>query len=362
MTTRRTFLASLLAASASPAVGWAAVGNPAYLAAARRTDGSFELAGLGADGAEAFRVDLPARGHAACAHPTRAEAVGFARRPGTFALVLDCATGAVLHRLVPPEGHQFNGHGSFSADGSVLFTAEQMAEDSAGRIGLWDVAEGYARMGQIDSHGVGPHDVRLMPDGRTLVIANGGIQTDKWDRAKLNTDTMQPNLSYLSLDGTLQEQVVLEPELHQNSIRHLALRADGLVGFAMQWEGEPGAATPLLGLHRQGQAVQLCEAPLADELTMDGYAGSIAFSGRGDEIAITSPRGGRLHRFGADGAFLGAVSRTDVCGLASHDGGYMASDGLGGLLIVGARDGVARPLRRADVAWDNHLIALQNPL
>lgn len=356
MTTRRTFLASLLAASAVPGVGWAAVGSPAYLAAAREPDGQFALYGLDVQGAVTFRVPLPARGHAGAGHPTRAEAVAFARRPGGFALVLDCASGAVVHRLTPPAGRQFNGHGVYIQDGAYLLTSEQRSEDSEGVIGLWNVEAGYQREGEMASGGIGPHEIRLMPDGLHVVVANGGIATDPTDRTKLNIPTMRPNLTYLDLDGALVEQVELAPELWKNSIRHLAVRGDGLVGFAMQWQGEAGAATPLLGLHRVGHSPVLAQAPLADELTMRGYAGSIAFSGDGREIAITSPRGGRVHRFSADGAFLGPVSRADVCGLAALQDGFLASDGLGGLMAVGPEGTTL--LGRVDCAWDNHLVTL----
>jgi len=167
---------------------------------------------------------------------------------------------------------------------------------------------------------------------------------------------MRPNLTYLTLSGRVQDQVELETELRQNSIRHLAVRQDGLVGFAMQWEGAQGAAPPLLGLHRSGDIAVLAAARLGDELAMLGYAGSVSFSGDGREIAITSPRGGRLHRFSDDGAFLGVVSRTDVCGLAPMGSGYFASDGLGGLMsVVGTRQ---TPLTRTECAWDNHIVAL----
>lgn len=355
MATRRGFLAGLVAASAVPRLGWAAVGSPAYLAAAKRPDGSYSLHGLTSAGSETFSVPLPARGHAACGHPTRAEAIGFARRPGTFALVIDCPTGTVVRELTAPEGRQFNGHGAFSADGALLFTSEQMADGSEGRIGVWDTRD-YARIDEVPSHGIGPHEIRLMPDGETLVIANGGIETDGWDREKLNLTTMRPNLTYLGTDGRHLESLELDPDLHQNSIRHLAIRADGLVAFAMQWEGEANAALPLLGLHRRGEAVILAEAPLADELLMQGYAGSIAFAGSGEEVAITSPKGGRVHRFSADGAFLGAVSRTDVCGLAPLGAGYFATDGLGGLIAVTPEG--PKALGKAGVAWDNHLVSL----
>ncbi len=218
------------------------------------------------------------------------------------------------------------------------------------------MASGYTRIGEFATHGIGPHDARLMPDGRTLVVANGGIETDAGDRNKLNIPEMQPSLVYLSLAGELLEEVRLDPELHFNSIRHLALRVDGLVGFAMQWEGAPGMAWPLLGLHRRGAAPVLAEAPLSDELAMKDYAGSIAFSADGSEIAITSPWGGRLHRFTPEGQFIAAQARADVCGLAAHPEGLLASDGFGGLILIGA-DG-ARPLARHDLSWDNHIVAL----
>jgi hypothetical protein len=352
---RRGFLASLLAAGAAPRLGWAAVGNPSYLAAAQEPDGGFALYGIDRHGGSTFRVPLPARGHAGAGHPTIAEAVAFARRPGTFAIVIDCARGDVLHRLTPPEGRQFNGHGVFSADGTALFTSEQRSNTSEGVIGVWDVEAGYTRYDEFPSGGIGPHDLRLMPDGETLVVANGGIATDPTDRRKLNLPTMRPNLTYLSLTGSTLERVELETDLRQNSIRHLAVHDDGLVGFAMQWEGEQGAAPPLLGLHRMGDAPVLVQGPLADELAMQGYAGSIAFSGDGSEIAITSPRGGRLHRFSDEGGFLGVVSRADVCGLAPNVGGYLASDGLGGLIAISAKGPM--PLARVDCAWDNHIVS-----
>jgi hypothetical protein len=332
------------------------VGAPSYLAAARDPDKSFALYGLDHNGTATFRVPLPARGHAGAGHPHRAEAVAFARRPGTFALVIDCASGAVLHRLSPPDGQHFNGHGVFAENGALLITSERVGKTREGRIDLWDVEAGYTRIGEVPTAGPDLHDLRLMPDGRTLVVANGGIATDAADRRKLNIPAMRPNLTYLTLDGEIRDPAELDPALWKNSIRHLAVRADGLVGFATQWQGETGTAPSLLGLHRRGTTPVLASAPLADELAMQDYAGSIAFSGPGDELAITSPRGGRLHRFSDSSAFLNPVSRPDVCGLAPLTDGSPASDGLGGLIAIGTEGTIA--LNRLPCAWDNHFVPL----
>ncbi len=87
---RRSFLAGLLAAGMAPQASWADTGNPAFLAAGKTADDRFFLAGLDTAGDILFRHPLPARGHAATAHPSRPEAVAFARRPGTFADVIAC--------------------------------------------------------------------------------------------------------------------------------------------------------------------------------------------------------------------------------------------------------------------------------
>lgn len=348
MTSRRGFLAGL-AAMAAPLPSWADAGSPSWLACAREADGGFALFGIDADGADTFRLPLPTRGHAGAAHPRRPEAVVFARRPGGWALVLDCATGAVLRQLTPPEGMQFNGHGAFTEDGTRLFTVEQRAEDSAGFLGIWDAD--WCRVGQIATQGIGPHEVLRLP-GDVFAVANGGIATDPGDRTKLNLPEMAPSLVYVEA-GAVVEQVALEPALHFNSIRHLAWD-QGVLAFAMQWEGDPAQVVPLLGLHRRGETPLLAAADGAEQALMRGYAASCASSG--GEVAITGPRGGRLHRFDLSGRFLGATRREDVSGVAPCPGGFVTTDGAGGVLRVSG--GVARPLGLRPRAWDNHIVTL----
>lgn len=362
MATRRAFLAGIGAAAAGslPQLGWAAVGNPALIAAGKAGEGSFVLHGLDAAGESLFQLPLPARGHAACAHPTRAEAVGFARRPGTFALVVDCANGSVAHRLSPPEGNQFNGHGTFSADGAILMTSEVVAGTSDGRVGLWETSlrdrGSYRRIGEWATGGIGPHDMKRLPDGR-LAVANGGIRTDPKDRTKLNIGQMRPNLAVLGADGALDDLMELSPELWPNSIRHLALAADGTLAFAMQWEGDPEEAVPLLGLWRPGSAPRLCNARPEEAAVMLGYAGSVAFSGDESRVAITSPKGGVVMIFDAEGQPVVTHLRADLCGLAPAAGaGFIATDGQGA--VWSCTDGGLSLSARHETQWDNHLIRI----
>lgn len=358
MTTRRAFLAGAAAALSAPGTGWADVGAPAFLAAARQASGAYALYGLADDGQVRFSLPLPGRGHAAAAHPRRAEAVGFARRPGFFALVIDCRDGAVIAQLDAPRGRHFYGHGVFSRDGAVLFTTENDLDSLEGRIGLWDATAGYARIGDIASGGIGPHDIARLPDSDLLVVANGGIATHPDSgRTPLNAATMRANLAYLSADGAMVERVELDRALRQNSIRHLSLRADGLVAAAMQWQGGEGLFPPLLMTHRLGAAPRLIRAPGDDQRQMRNYAGSVGFSQDGQTLAITSPRGGRVQSFDAEtGAFLHAGALPDVCGLAATAGGFLVTTGLG--LVARIAEGAVAATRRSGVAWDNHLIAI----
>ncbi|QPM90200.1 DUF1513 domain-containing protein [Pseudooceanicola algae] len=356
MIRRREFLAALAAAAATPTLSWADAGNPAFLAAAKEADGSYALHGLAGDGADLFRIPLPARGHAGTAHPTAPEAVAFARRPGTFGLVIDCVAGKVQAVLESPEGRHFYGHGCFIAGGDILCTAENDFATGSGVIGLWSRAQGYRRIGEIPSHAIGPHEI-LALEGDVLVVANGGILTHPdHGREKLNIPTMRPSLAYLTPDGTLLDMVELPEDLHRNSIRHIAARPDGLVAFAMQWQGEPMDGVPLLGLHRRGGIAQLAEADLGEQLAMQGYAGSVAFDGSGDFVGITSPVGGRLHVFDADGGFVASHARSDICGLARRDSGFLATDGQGGIWQAGVQS--LGQGQRFGCHWDNHVVTL----
>ncbi|WP_227267826.1 DUF1513 domain-containing protein [Roseobacter weihaiensis] len=356
MAGRRRFLAGLMATGLCPQLTWADAGSPRYLAAARKPSGQYALFGLDASGVRVFELALPDRGHAAAAHPARPVAVAFARRPGTFAVVIDCALGREIARLTAPEGHHFSGHGSFSAAGDLLFTAENDYEAGRGMVGVWDARRGYARLASFPSGGTGPHDLLCLPDGRTLLVANGGIETHpETGRAKLNLPSMRPNLSYLTLEGALLEQVGPPAAWHKNSLRHLAVRGDGLVAVAAQWQGDLAQTPPLLATHRRGAALQFHKAGETHERDMQGYAGSIAFSGSGDAIAITGPRGGVGLIFSASGRLETTVQEPDICGVAAAADGFAFTSGLG--LFRAGRP--AQPeIVRHRVAWDNHLIQI----
>ncbi|MEO1494978.1 MAG: DUF1513 domain-containing protein [Pseudomonadota bacterium] len=351
---RRSFLASSTAAGLMPTLTWADAGAPHYLSAARMPDGSHRLFGLDSHVQPVFSVPLPERGHAAALHPDRPEAVAFARRPGTFALIGDCARGLQIATLAAPAERHFYGHGAFSADGRRLFTTENAYEIGEGRIGIWAADQGYRRTGEFYSGGVGPHDMVRLPGTNILAVANGGIDTHpETGREKLNLPTMQPNLTYVTTAGELLEQVTLSPAMRLNSIRHLAVRSDALVAFGCQWQGDLRAAPSLLGTHRLGGGVRFAEHPAEDHARLEGYVGSVAFSGDGSTLCISAPRGDAAQLFDVSSmSFVAKITSQDICGIAQGPTDFVATTGFG----------YAGDLHKLDafepqnLAWDNHLV------
>lgn len=364
---RRTLLGALAGAPLLSLVSLRAYGASAgtqlFVSARADADGHF-VTGLDEDGRVVFDLPLPERGHSSVFHPSRAEAVHFARRPGTFARVIDIRGGRYLASIEAQAGRHFYGHGAFSPDGAVLYATENDFENGTGVIGMYAVEEGYRRVGELPSHGIGPHDLRLLSDGRTMAIANGGILTrPDLPRMKLNIPTMQPSLVYMdSRDGTLLEEVKLPSQLHRLSIRHMDVAEDDLVAIVMQDEGPRGVLSPLVGTHRRGSEIDLFPA---DDETLQGmrqYCGSVAFDASRRVLAVSSPRGSLVTFWeAASGRFLDSLSVSDGCGIAPRPGGgrFLASSGEGGVLEIalsGGSSSLAGDDRLARSQWDNHLV------
>ncbi len=366
--TRRALLALLAAAGALPAPGALAQarGTARYLSSVGDAAGSHAFAGLDGDGRIAFRHPLPDRGHGVTVHPAGRHALIVARRPGTFLHVVDLADGSPVAAVTSPANRHFYGHAVYSADAALLYATENAWAEGDGVIGVYDVAAGYARVGEFACHGIGPHELRLMPDGRTLAVAIGGIRTHPdHDRDPLNLDTMQPSLAYLdAADGRLLHRASLDPALFQLGIRHLDVTADGRVGLALQYEGPERDVMPVAAVQQGDGPIRLLEAPAAVARRSRNYGGSARFDASGRVLAVTCPRGSMALFWDVDEArFLGRAAVSDGCGVAALPGAgrFIIASGAGGLVLVEALapDGPAvRALAGGDadaLFWDNHL-------
>ncbi|MEN3792190.1 DUF1513 domain-containing protein [Fulvimarina sp. MAC3] len=360
---RRLFLAgagSAFAAGLLPREADAFEGTDAlYASAVRRDDGGFGCAIFAEDGRIVCEVPLPDRGHDVAFDPVSRRAVAFARRPRTFAVVFDPMSGAIERTLTSAEGRHFFGHGFFSPDGKLLYATENDFAEARGLIGVYDVARDFARIGEFETHGMDTHEALLMPDGETIVVANGGIETHPdYGRQKLNIPTMDPSLVFIDRrTGDLVSQHRLPADLHQLSIRHLAIDGRSRVWFGCQYEGADIDVPQLTGFASPENGLQLAELPRSQLVQLSNYVGSVAANRDGSRIALSSPVGGTfLILDAATVRIIGERRIEDGCGLAPSGPGFIATSGKGLVAEIGAK--TLEP-RHTTYHFDNHVLSLR---
>lgn len=311
------------------------------------------------------RTALPARGHGVIAHPNKpGHGLIIARRPGYYIIEVNFANGQITRQISPENGQHFFGHGLFSADGQVLVTTENHIDSGQGRVVLRD-ANSYQLLSKFDSGGIGPHEALAMPDGKTLVVANGGILTHpNQPRKKINLATMKPNLAYIDLNsGKIINRFT--PDNHQLSIRHLAVSRQGKVIGGLQYQGTKTDLVPLAFSHQfdQGQS-QLKYLKADDEIwrSMKQYTASVCIDDHHQIVAISCPRGNMLTYWHLDnGQFMAKQPLKDGAGLALYSNTkqnnaaqqIVATSGKGKALF-----GQQHEVNFKQVCWDNHLTAI----
>lgn len=125
----------------------------------------------------------------------------------------------------------------------------------------------------------------------------------------------------------------------------------------MQWQGDEAKSVPLVGLQKANGGIHLLSAPEPIQRQMKGYGASVAFSGDGAMVAVSSSRGGIVTVFDvATRGYLFRVEAPDISGLAPASNGFYATTGQGKTFEIGI-DG-ANLLTELPLAWDNHLVSL----
>ncbi|MGM0826034.1 MAG: DUF1513 domain-containing protein [Pseudomonadota bacterium] len=319
--------------------------------------GGHFIAGVALDGQARFMIEVPERCHGGCLRPGSRQAVLFARRPGTRMHVIDGDRRELVHTLAAGEGYHFYGHGVFDPSGRYLYVTANRLADSAGLVREYDADNGYAHVRDMELGGIGPHELRLMPEGDTLVIGLGGIQTHPdYGRVKLNLDTMAPAL--MLMDRHSGEIVARHaPSHHQLSCRHLDVAADGTVIAGYQFEGPEWEPHPLIcRLDAKGRFSELV-LPADITASLNQYIASVAFSRVSSNVLVTAPRGNQVLLLNAtQGHLVASLALPDAAGARCDGiGGFLVSSGQGGLYRVSPEQPTPVELASLDIRWDNHL-------
>ncbi|WP_339511258.1 DUF1513 domain-containing protein [Pseudomonas sp. RL_15y_Pfl2_60] len=359
---RRAFLGLAGTALAASAFGgWTLVNNtsqPLLVSARDGSDGQHYAVGYHLDGSQAFATQVKERCHDVVPHPSLPMALFVGRRPSTESYLIDTRDGKLLQTLTSPADRHFYGHGAFHKDGDWLYATENdTSEPGRGVISVYRVqGTKLERDHELSTHGVGPHQLLWLPDGETLVVANGGIRTEAESRVEMNLDAMEPSLVLLKRDGSLISKEQL-PE-RMNSVRHLAIASDGTIVSGQQYMGDMADKVPLLAIKRPGKPFE--HFPLAEEQrqAMRQYTASVAINSELRLLAMTAPRGNRVFIWDLDsGAVRLDAPLPDCAGVGAVEQGFVVSSGQGRCRLYDCREEkiAMQPLQLPAGLWDNHL-------
>ncbi len=336
-----------------------------YISASAGNHDDYYVSAFNAQGKILYEQPLPGRGHDIGLRPNHVDVAAVERRPGLYALILNRHTGEVRATLKSPEDRRFYGHSIYSNDGRYLYITENDFENARGVISVWDAQNGYKRVAEFDSYGMGPHELHLLPDGNSIAIANGGLKThpDFDGRTPLNVETMEPNLTVIDRKtGEKLYQTRLKDDWHKLSIRHIDVARDGTIATGFQYHGGLNDEVPLVGIWKPGGAeLHALEAPNNVQYRMRQYCGSVRFDASGSVFAISCPRGGVITFWDAQShKFLTNIAAPDGCGLAetNRKGEFVGTSGLGDGWRMDALNRKRQELpddSLKSLKWDNHL-------
>lgn len=301
---------------------------------------------------------LPMRGHGLAVDPRNPdEVLVIARRPGTTAVRFNLQSGQIRSRVDSLENRHFFGHACFSADGRHAYFTENDIDTGQGLVTVRDGTD-LRLLDEWPSHGIGPHELILMPDGQTLAVANGGILTlPETGRVKRNLGNIESSLVYLDANsGRLLGKYSVPSR--QLSLRHLAVTPFGRIAAALQFEGSRSqTGVQLLMFHQGSKALEFAAAPGEDWDGMRHYAASVAYDPASDRFALSCPVGNRLACWSSAGVYAGSIEVPRVSGIAfSKDAGYATNEAGQVFDVDLERLSVCQVSRQPNVRWDNHLV------
>lgn len=362
---RRNFLAGLTLLSCLPSLAKSAILSKSkqtiFINGHHDQMDSFYIGGVNVDGEEQFKLPLPEMPHGFAVSPNNSNMlVTFPGLTGVKTIVTDVANGKKIAEINIRKGRHFNGHGVFSPDGKFLFTTENSIETSDGVIGVYET-KNFSFVREFTAYGLGPHGIDILPDGKSLVVASGGLRT-RPDTGKYYFDInkMQSSVVYIDAkNGKLLHQIK-EP-IHRLSIRQaIVFGDDGDVLVVCQYKGKR-VMPKLVGIQRGSGEIAMLDIDDDSLSLMNGYVGHVVIAG--DIAAVSAPRGKGMFFWNLkQKKFLGLVEINDVSGVQPIDnsGNFIASANTGELYKMNANTLKSSLLTNlgAEVKWTNHMIKM----
>ncbi len=186
-----------------------------------------------------------------------------------------------IRRMIPKLSNRyFYGHGSYSADATVLFSTETLLDSLDGVITIRD-SSSLTHVGDFPSFGKEPHECKLIDQGKTLVVTNGG--------GPLNDEA--PSICFIDIQ---QEKLIEKVTLTNERLNtgHFSVSDQGdLVVVSAPRTGLGKKHTGGVSIRPQGKAMQSIAQPQRISEKMFGEALSTCINNALAIAAVTHPDG-----------------------------------------------------------------------
>jgi len=322
---------------------------------------SFYLEGITELGEKKFRLSLPEMPHGFAINPAKHNHLAvFPGLTGTKMVVYDVSKNKQIAEVNIRADRHFNGHGVFSLDGKLLFTTENIIDSSEGVIGVYET-DNFTFLREFSAYGLGPHGLDILPDGKSLVIASGGLRT-RPDTGKYYFDInkMQSSVVYIDAKNGKLLHKIKEP-IHRLSIRQaIPFGRDRDVLVVCQYKGKR-VMPKVVGIQRGNGDIEMLDIDDDSLSLMNGYVGHVVVAG--NIAAVSAPRGKGMFFWNLkQNKFLGFVEINDVSGVQpiDNDGNFIASANTGELYKINVNTLTSSLLINLgeDIKWTNHMIKM----
>jgi hypothetical protein len=238
--------------------------------------------------------------HGITPHPTNPDILTLFEKKGPGACEVNIKTKRVLRMIETVENRYFYGHSVYSKDGSLLYSTEATFRGESGVIAIRDTKT-MKIIGEFPSYGKAPHDLKMIDNGATLVVTNGGGRKGslyKGDR---------PNVAYVDIKTQKEKDIVEFPNENINA-GHLSLSSKmDLVVVSAPRDGQPS----MLGgvsFKPSGKPVITANEPADIIQKMKAESLSIALHESTQIVGVTNPDGNILTFWNyKTGKFLKAI-------------------------------------------------------
>jgi hypothetical protein len=261
-------------------------------------------------------------GHGIVADPVNPELVSIFEKRGRGACEIDLKQGRVTRPITTAPNRQFYGHGAYSQNGDILYSTETVMEEGCtGLIAVRD-AKTHKYLGEFPSYGASPHDCRLIDNGNTMVITNGGG----------NLSGAAPGVAFVDIHS---EKLIEKLEFDTPDINagHLDITSDGgLAVVSAQREGFPDMANGGISLKPRKGDLHTLDEPEDIVQRLQGETLSVCIHETSGVVGATTPAGNLLTFWDLDsGKLLRHVELQNPRGIElSRDGAhFVVSYGFG---------------------------------